>query len=344
MHYNSRRKKKCIRLLIQNQGHQRPDNYNQHAQASSSSSKESSSNSENLGHSNSYSYQSQRMLDPNPSINELRRLIPTIGMDKTTRRDGSFNKILHSPADSTSQSTGFETNSETSARSPSGLSSLPSIGSPSSITSPQTCTASSYYDSTIPISMFTNGSSGSNQHDWFRPNNSSGVEIPSAFKPLSSTTSSSSSSSITTSYRISSSPKGLSSSIAGSSSANYLFSSSGSNIFNSASFNGIMNMNSTSSSVINNQSNRTRVGADPRDAKNPLSISQLTGNSDVNDELENEERNSGKDFMNYSARVPLNGLTDLRETNSRSDNSRRDSVNDKLHRTFTAERISSLIV
>ena len=105
-----------------------------------------------------------------------------------------------------------------------------------------------------------------------------------------------------------------------------------------------MNMNPTSSSVINNQSSRTRVGADPRDAKNPLSISQLTGNSDVNDELEIEERKSGKDFMNYSSRVPLNGLTDVREPNSRGDNSRRDSVSDKLHRTFTAERISSLIV
>ena len=104
-----------------------------------------------------------------------------------------------------------------------------------------------------------------------------------------------------------------------------------------------MNVNPTSSSVINNQSSRTRVGADPRDAKNPLSISQLTGNSNANDELD-EERNSGKDFMNYSSRVPLNGLTDVREPNSRGDNSRRDSVSEKLHRTFTAERISSLIV
>ena len=105
-----------------------------------------------------------------------------------------------------------------------------------------------------------------------------------------------------------------------------------------------MNMNSTSASVINNQSNRVRVGADPRDAKNPLSISQLTGNSSVNNELDDEERNSGKDFLSYNAKVPLNGLTDDRETNSRGDNSRRDSVTDKFHRTFTAERISSLIV
>ena len=57
-----------------------------------------------------------------------------------------------------------------------------------------------------------------------------------------------------------------------------------------------MNVNPTSSSVINNQSSRTCVGADPRDAKNPLSISQLTGNSNANDELD-EERNSGKDFI-----------------------------------------------
>ena len=313
------------------------------SESTSSSSKGLSSNNDSLGHqqTSSYSSQPQRMLDPNPSINELRRLIPTIGMEKSSRHDSSFNKILHSPSDSTSQSTGFETNSETSIRSPSGLSSLPSIGSPSSITSPQTCTATSYFDSTIPISMFSNGNSGSHQHDWFRANSSSGIEFPSAFKPLSSTTSSSSA---TPSYRVTSSPKGFSTSFSDSTSSNYLLSSSGNNIFNPTSLNSIMNMNSTSASVINSQSNRVRVGADPRDAKNPLSISQLTGNSSVNNELDDEERNSGKDFMSYNAKVPLNGLTDDRETNSRGDNSRRDSVTDKLHRTFTAERISSLIV
>jgi hypothetical protein len=253
-------------------------------------------------------------------------------------RDTSFSKVIHSPADSTSQSTGFETNSETSVMSPSGLSSLPSIGSPSSVTSPQTCTASSYYDSSIPISMLSNSSGN---HDWFRPNSQAGIEIPSAFKPLSTTSS-------VTSYRMTTSPKVFSAS-SDSTCNNYSFScgsnSGSNNIFNSGSFNSIMNINPNSNSVINNQSqnNRTRVGADPRDAKNPLSISQLTGNINANDQLR-EEGNSRKDFMNFSGRATMNGLTDIGETNNRSNNPRRNSVNDKLHRTFTAERISSLIV
>ena len=97
--------------------------------------------------------------------------------------------------------------------------------------------------------------------------------------------------------------------------------------------------------MINNQSQtiRTRVGADPRDAKNPLSISQLTGNISANDQL-GEDGNSRKDYMNFSGRAPINGLADIGETNNRSNNSRRNSVSDKLHRTFTAERNSSLIV
>ena len=156
MYNNFRRKKKCIRLLIQNQGQISGDTYI----PSGPSSKEFSSKPENMGRQQvGNSHHPQRMLDPNPSINELRRLIPTIGMERSAH-DSSFSKIIHSPADSTSQSTGFETNSETSVRSPSGLSSLPSIGSPSSVSSPQTSTASSYYDSSIPISMLSNGKGG----------------------------------------------------------------------------------------------------------------------------------------------------------------------------------------
>ena len=277
------------------------------------------------------------MLDPNPSINELRRLIPTIGMERGVH-DSSFSKVIHSPADSTSQSTGgFETNSETSVRSPSGLSSLPSIGSPSSVTSPITCTANSYFDANIPISLLSNGSGN---QDWYRPSSHAGIELPSAFKPLATATS-------MTSYRVSESPKrfGVTSN---STSNEYPFSNASvpSNIFGSSSFDNIMSINSNSSSVISNQisqSNKTRVGADPRDAKNPLSISQLTGNINATDQLR-ENENSRKDFLNFSGGASVHGLTDIGETNTRSDSSRRNSVSDKLHRTFTAERISSLIV
>ena len=256
-------------------------------------------------------------------------------MERDTR-DSSFSKVIHSPADSTSQSTGFETNSETSLRSPSGLSSLPSIGSPSSVSSPQTCAASSYYESPIPINILSNGS-GNN--DWFRQNTHAGIGIPSAFKPLTSTSSASSISQ----YRVTSSPKML----AGASDStgnNYHFPSGESN-FSSASFNGIMNINANSSSVISNQSQniRTRVGADPRDAKNPLSISQLTGNINANDQL-HENRHFSKDFMSSNGSVSMNGLTDIGETTTRHHHSRRNSVSEKLNRTLPAGRISSLIV
>ena len=285
------------------------------------------------------------MLDPNPSINELRRLIPTIGMERGTR-DGSFTKVIHSPADSTSQSTGFETNSETSVRSPSGLSSLPSIGSPSSITSPPTTASSSYYEPNIPYSLL---SSNSGNHDWFRPNSRmTGTEIPSAFKPLSTASTFPTSSSVAA-YRVTDSPKQFSAT-SDISCNNYPFTSvsgSSSNILNTTSFNNtIMNVNTNSNSVISSQSqnNRTRVGADPRDAKNPLSISQLTGNINADNQPPCESGNSEKDFINFRARASMNGLTDIVETNNRDRNSRRNSVSDKLHRTFSAERVSSLIV
>lgn len=319
---------------MQNQGHSSPDNYI----PSGASSNEVSTKSDHSGRQHiSHSHPSQRMLDPNPSINELRRLIPTIGMERGVH-DISFSKVIHSPADSTSQSTGgFETNSETSVRSPSGLSSLPSIGSPSSVTSPITCTANNYFDANIPMSLLSNGSGN---QDWYTPISHAGIELPSAFKPLATASS-------ITSYRVSESPKRFSAT-SNSTSNNYPFSSvsGSSNIFGSASFNNIMSINSNSSSVISNQIsqiNRTRVGADPRDAKNPLSISQLTGNTNAIDQLR-ENENSRKDFMQFSGRVPIHGLTDIGETNTRSNNSRRNSVSDKLHKTFTAERISSLIV
>ena len=135
--------------------------------------------------------------------------------------------------------------------------------------------------------------------------------------------------------------------ISDSTSNNYPFSSGdgSSSNFSSASFNGIMNINANSNSVISNQSqnNRTRVGADPRDAKNPLSISQLTGNIHANDQL-HENRNFSKDFMSSNGRVSMDGLTDIGETTSRDYNSRRNSVLEKLNRTLPAETISSLIV
>ena len=277
------------------------------------------------------------MLDPNPSINELRRLIPTIGMERDTR-DNSFRKVIHSPADSTSQSTGVETNSETSLRSPSGLSSLPSIGSPSSVTSPQTCAPSSYYESSTTTNLLS--SSGCN--DWFRQNTHAGIGIPSAFKPLTTT---SSGVSISPCYRVTASPK-LFEGPSDSTINHCRFSSRDgiTNSFNSAGLNaGIMNsMNSISNSVINNQSQniRTRVGADPRDAKNPLSISQLTGNINANNQL-HENR---KDFMSSDGRVLINGLTDISGTSSRDNDPLSSSTSEKLDRRLPAEHISSLIV
>lgn len=129
----------------------------------------------------------QMMLDPNPNINELRRLIPTIGMDRSRSKSSPMG-VAGGGSSSTS-------NSEKSLRSPSGLSSLPSLGSPSPLG----------FDTATPQDWYVRSGSGS------------------AFRPL------------------------------------------GTGPHLSGSGNGLLI--------------RPKVGTDPRDAKNPLSVSQLTGGS-----------------------------------------------------------------
>ena len=158
-----RRKKKCIRLQI-----------NQHQAL----------RNRTLLHQEQRDARPPRtppILDPNPSINELRRLIPTIGMDTAPRLPPT--------------SSNNDSNSETSIRSPSGLSSLPSLGSPSSMASP------------------LGFNSALDSQDWFGKGSQPPSQVPSAFKP-------------------------------------FAFKTVG----------------------------KPRVGADPRDSKNPLSVSQMTGN------------------------------------------------------------------
>ena len=321
---------------MQHQAHSSAD----HGISSRTSTRHPSIGPENFsGPYNSNTQSTQRMLDPNPSINELRRLIPAIGMDRDTR-DSSFSKIIHSPtADSTSRSTGVETNSETSLRSPSGLSSLPSIGSPSSISSPpqtSSCAASNYLEAPIPII-----SSGSGTSDWLRKNNHAGMGMSSAFKPLPTSASSLSS------YYVTPSPKRFDRAF--DMSSNHYTVSGGDDVGNNfapVSINNIMDINTNINSVISNQSqvNRTRVGADPRDAKNPLSISQLTGNTNANDQLLESRTYNSKSFMNSNGTLSVDGLTVIDETTNRDHIPRKNFVDEKLNRTLTADRISSLIV
>ena len=402
---NFRRKKKCIRLLIQQHGH---SSMGQDQDSKHSSSKNSITKDEAAYHKNAQQYP-QRMLDPNPSINELRRLIPTIGRDSSSsdrHESSSFSKVIHSPADSTSRSTGgFETNSDNaSIRSPSGISSFPSIGSPvHSIASPHA--ACSYYDGApIPINILSNANCGSGggsigaAGDWFRQNNHHpghhhhSAGLPSAFKPLSSTaTSVISPPSISPHFQVTSSPKRFGETDLDAFNGLYTFSANVADVGHhsldknstyasslSSFSNSIMNLNgnTTLTNVIRSQQNnqstsnnsnnhRTRVGADPRDAKNPLSISQLTGNTNANDQLHVPTTTSSgsgrhfmsKNFMRSNGTVIttnlVDGLPDISKTHNRNQSSRKNSssssvVSENMHRMIrpaaAAERTSTVLV
>jgi len=214
-----RRKKKCIRLQIHQQQQQLQAQRNFHMQQERKAAGSSGS--------------PPPILDPNPSINELRRLIPTIGMDSGSggsvhiqqhqqhrpppplkRTSVLVPNPLHSPVAAAAAAMDSTSNSETSIRSPSGMSSLPSLGSPSSLASPSSAFtgADSHGDWQFPAATGKSTSSGCQS-----------ASLPSAFKPL----------------------------------------------------------NSTSQSLSQGFSvgNRPKVGTDPRDSKNPLSVSQMTGNS-----------------------------------------------------------------
>ena len=195
--FDFRRKKKCIRLQIHQQQQQAQRNFHLQQQQQQRMGMASDS-------------RTPPILDPNPSINELRRLIPTIGMDVAhtplrNRVAAAAAAALHSPPTASALAADHSANnSDSSVRSPGCMSSLPSLGSPSSMASP-----SAYVDS----------------QDWqfsgrstCQPAGSAGSSLPSAFKPLNG---------------------------------------------GSAGFGG----------------SRPKVGTDPRDSKNPLSVSQMTGNS-----------------------------------------------------------------
>ena len=139
----------------------------------------------------------------------------------------------------------LESNSEQSMTSPAGFGSLPSLGSPASLASPSTPQA---------FELANSGPSNGNS-DWLRPSAPSASVGMGAFRPpvINPTSSASSSTS-------------------GSTSESSLY-----HQFHAGPFypyNGLMQHNMQNA-------HREPVGTDPRDSKNPLSISQLTGTKKV---------------------------------------------------------------